>query len=226
MVTTNRIGEMMISVISEMQMSSTRLMKCLYMLYCVKPKALIFGVYTYALYHLPSIHHFLPQHRAENHLNILHKRIVMIVVAVQSHLVWVYHVVVVPHCQFLVAHPVNLLLRQPIRIIRAIRVRDSPSCVVRAFRVRLHPHRLELMAVEQLPVLPHTFLHEQHCPTRHLHLNQYGHHLQHRSQNQQSQQRDHPVKYPFQYHNREPLIINPELELFHFSIIIVRYFLT
>ena len=37
--------------------------------------------------HLPSILHLPPQNRAKDHLNILHKRIIPIIIAIQPHLV-------------------------------------------------------------------------------------------------------------------------------------------
>lgn len=67
---------------------------------------------TFSLNLLSHIRHLPAQHRAQDHLNILHERIVPIIIAVQPHLVRVYHIVVVPHRHLLVAHPDNLLLRQ------------------------------------------------------------------------------------------------------------------
>ena len=65
-----------------------------------------------SLDNLSRIHHLLSKDCAEDHLYILHKRVVPIVIAVQPHLIRIYHVVVIPHGQFLVAHLVNLLLCQ------------------------------------------------------------------------------------------------------------------
>lgn len=63
-----------------------------------------------ALYHLPRILHILPQHGAEYHLYVLDEGVVTVVVAVQAHLVGVYHVVVIPHCYLLITHLVGVMV--------------------------------------------------------------------------------------------------------------------
>ena len=45
--------------------------------------------------------HLLPQYSAENHLNILNERIVPIVVTVQTHLIRIDNIIIVPYSQFL-----------------------------------------------------------------------------------------------------------------------------
>ena len=61
----------------------------------------------------PCILHILPKHRTQYHLYVLDERIMPIIVAVQAHLIWIYHVVVIPYRQFLIAHrvKVNVILR-------------------------------------------------------------------------------------------------------------------
>ena len=62
--------------------------------------------------HLSCILNLLPQYCTQYHLNVLDKGIMPVVVAVQAHLIRIYHVVVIPHRQLLIRHLVNLLLCQ------------------------------------------------------------------------------------------------------------------
>ena len=54
-----------------------------------------------ALHFLTSKLHFESQHRGKYHFDILPKRVMAIVVAVQTHFVWIDHVVVVFGCDLL-----------------------------------------------------------------------------------------------------------------------------
>ena len=53
---------------------------------------------------LPRILNLLTQHRCEDHLDVLHKTIVAIVIAIQSDLVRINDIVVIPDSNFLIGH--------------------------------------------------------------------------------------------------------------------------
>ena len=79
----------------------------LYPLYLSLPfSTLFYSLYLlYSLYFpyplisnlLSSEPHFEAQDRSQNHLNILQERVVFVVILVQSHLIRVYYIVVVPY---------------------------------------------------------------------------------------------------------------------------------
>ena len=60
-------------------------------------------------YFLPRIPHPFPQHRAEDHLNVLDEGVVVEVVEIDAHLIRIYDVVVIPHRQLLIRHLINIL---------------------------------------------------------------------------------------------------------------------
>lgn len=57
-------------------------------------------------YFLPRIPHPFPQHRAEDHLNVLDERVMIEVVEVQPHLIRIDNVVIIPHRQLLIRQSV------------------------------------------------------------------------------------------------------------------------
>ena len=66
-------------------------------IYCTHYAAkLSFSIFNSQLNHLPSIVHLLAQYRAEDHLYIFDEAIIAVVVAVEAHLIGVYHIIVVP----------------------------------------------------------------------------------------------------------------------------------
>jgi hypothetical protein len=52
------------------------------------------------------------------------------------------------------------------------------------------------MALEQLAVLPHPVLHEEHRSARHLHLDQNRHNQQHRPKEKQANERNNSIENP------------------------------
>ena len=59
------------------------------------------------LYSFSRILHLLPQHGTKNHLDVLDKGVMPIIVAVQTHLIRIYHVIVIPHSQLLLSYSLN-----------------------------------------------------------------------------------------------------------------------
>ena len=60
--------------------------------------------YNKALYNLPRILNLLSQHSCEDHLNILDESVVTIVIAIQSYLVGINDIVIVPDRNFQIGH--------------------------------------------------------------------------------------------------------------------------
>ena len=104
-------------------------------------------------YHLPCILHFLPQHSTQYHLYILDERVMAIVITVQAHLVGVYHVITIPHRQFLIRHFVNLHLR------KTSALRHQPSAFVPPsyFSPRFSPQTSDVIHPASLSLQPSYF---------------------------------------------------------------------
>ena len=58
--------------------------------------------------HFPVEHHSFTQHRAENHLDVLDKGVVSIVITVQTYFIWIDYIVIIPQRDLLISHFVKV----------------------------------------------------------------------------------------------------------------------
>lgn len=67
-------------------------------------------------YHLSRIFHGFPQHSADNHLDVLDERIMVIVIAVQSHLIGVNNMIIIPYREFLITYFIKVKVKVKVKV--------------------------------------------------------------------------------------------------------------